>query len=131
MMKLLILAILCAGTAVEAIGRMQSVAARGSLKCKGEPAAGIKIKLMDHNKLVSDDMLAQADSDSQGNFYLSGHRTEISSVAPELKIYHSCDHYFEQCTKLRIPDGYVTAGQTPERAYDIGTLHLEASADSC
>jgi hypothetical protein len=41
---------------------------------------------MDHNTVVSDYMLAQADSDGQGNFYLSGHRTEISSVAPELKM---------------------------------------------
>jgi hypothetical protein len=41
---------------------------------------------MDHNRIVSDDMLAQADSDSQGNFYLSGHRDEISTIAPELKM---------------------------------------------
>jgi len=129
-----LLIVLCvAGFAITAsgIGRMQSIAAKGQLKCKGEAASGIKIKLMDHNTIVSDDMLAQADSDQNGNFYLAGHRTEISSVAPELKIYHSCDHYFEQCTKLRIPDSYVTSGKTPEQAYNIGTLHLEAAADSC
>jgi hypothetical protein len=71
---------------VVGIGRMQSVAAKGRLLCKGEPASAIKIKLMDHNMVVSDDLLAQGDSDASGNFYLAGHRTEISSIAPELKM---------------------------------------------
>ncbi|KAI6196224.1 hypothetical protein M3Y94_01083200 [Aphelenchoides besseyi] len=113
------------------IGRMQSVAIRGQLRCSNQPASGIKVKLVDHNMLLSDDTLAFADTDQNGNFYLAGHRTEISNVSPEVKILHSCEHYFEHCSKLRIPSEYVESGRSPSRAYDVGTIHLEAAADSC
>ncbi|KAI6238555.1 Transthyretin-like family protein [Aphelenchoides fujianensis] len=133
MKSLLFVAVLLVGCAqaIAGIGRSQSVAVRGNLRCKNEAASGVTVSLVDHNFLLSDDTLAFADTDQNGNFYLSGHRSEISDVDPELKIKHSCDHYFEHCVKLRIPGEFVSAGKTPNRVYEVGTVHLEAGADSC
>uniref|UniRef100_A0AC34QRI0 Transthyretin-like family protein n=1 Tax=Panagrolaimus sp. JU765 TaxID=591449 RepID=A0AC34QRI0_9BILA len=50
----------------------QSVGVRGQFMCGTTPAANVNVKLWNKNDLQPDDQLAQAFTDSEGNFQISG-----------------------------------------------------------
>lgn len=90
----LIFVLLALAIPITAIGRMQSISARGRVTCNGSPVGGLKMKLMDHDTFTPSDLMAQTTSDNDGSFRLSGHKTEFTSITPEIRIYHKCGHTF-------------------------------------
>ncbi|EFP11075.1 hypothetical protein GCK72_017635 [Caenorhabditis remanei] len=121
----LLFALISSTSALLGIGRTQSVAVSGRLICNGQPASGVKLKLYEKESTF-DVLLEEATSDSNGQFRLSGSKTEISTIDPKLNIYHKCN-YNGLCYKkigITIPDNYVSSGKTPGKTYDIGTLNL-------
>ncbi|CAI5452931.1 unnamed protein product [Caenorhabditis angaria] len=121
-----ILAVLCnVSYALLGVGRTQSVAVSGRLICNGQPATNIKLKLYEKESTF-DVLLQEGTSDNNGQFRLSGSKTEISTIDPKLNIYHKCN-YNGLCYKkigITIPDNYISSGTNPQRTYDIGTLNL-------
>ncbi|CAI5452932.1 unnamed protein product [Caenorhabditis angaria] len=112
-------------SALLGIGRTQSVAVSGRLICNGQPAANVKLKLYE-KETTFDVKMAEGKTDSNGQFRLSGKKTEITTIDPKLNIYHKCN-YNGLCYKkigITIPDNYVSSGANPQKTYDIGTLNL-------
>ncbi|CAI4231918.1 unnamed protein product [Auanema sp. JU1783] len=107
------------------IGRRQSVAVQGRLLCNGKPASNVKVKLYE-KEFFKDVLLEEGRTNSNGEFRLSGSKSEISTIDPKVNVYHRCD-YIGICYRkfgITIPDNYVSRGRNPSRAYDIGTINL-------
>jgi hypothetical protein len=76
--------------------------------------------------------MGQSVTATDGSFYLAGHKTEFTSVVPELRVYHKCGHFFfRHCSKIRIPPNYVSAGASPQNIYDAGDIRLETMTSNC
>ncbi|KAK6038679.1 Transthyretin-like family protein [Cooperia oncophora] len=73
------------------IGRLQSIAVKGKLVCHNTPASKVKVKLYEEEKIL-DKKLDQSRTDSDGKFYLSGSKREISRIDPKVNIYHKCGY---------------------------------------
>jgi hypothetical protein len=127
-----------------AVGRQQAASARGKLmyvfessqfnvifRCKGKPAGGLNVKMYDHDTFTPDDKIAAVISQIDGAFDISGHRSEVGTMRPDVKIYHKCGHIFEKCHKVRVPESYVTVGSSAKSAYDMGTISLENAKSNC
>jgi hypothetical protein len=69
-----------------AIGRMQSTAVQGRITCNGKPEAGLKLKLYDHDTFTPSDRMGQTVTAADGSFNIAGHKTEFTSVVPELRM---------------------------------------------
>ncbi|KAI3419368.1 hypothetical protein GPALN_006613 [Globodera pallida] len=114
--------------------RTQSVAVEGRLLCGTAPARDVRVKLFDEDLGVDpDDQLDAGYSDSNGNFKLAGHTSEMTNIDVVFKIYHDCDDGIKPGSrklKFVIPNSYVTEGQTPRKTFDIGVLNLEAGFKS-
>uniref|UniRef100_A0A914VDT1 Transthyretin-like family protein n=1 Tax=Plectus sambesii TaxID=2011161 RepID=A0A914VDT1_9BILA len=92
MNRLAISVLLLACVSFCAAFRLQSVGARGTLKCGSRPLANTRVKLWDEDDGIDpDDELASAMTDSQGRFELSGSTREMTPIDARLKIYHDCD----------------------------------------
>ncbi|EPB67435.1 Transthyretin-like family protein [Ancylostoma ceylanicum] len=125
-MQLVILFCLVASTsAFLGFGTKQSVAVSGRLICDGKPAAGVKVKLYEKEAIL-DVKMAEGKTNKNGEFYLSGYKTEISTIDPKVNVYHKCNHKGICYRKfgITIPDNYITKGKTPTKTYDIGTINL-------
>ncbi|GMT17970.1 hypothetical protein PFISCL1PPCAC_9267, partial [Pristionchus fissidentatus] len=111
-----------------AIGWDQSAAVVGQLRCHGEPAAGVLVKLYDDDFGPDlDDLMAEGHTDSEGRFTLSGTTDEVSTIDPKLNIYHDCDETFTPCQRritIEIPKSYVTNGKIPTKTFDFGAMEL-------
>jgi len=107
----------------------QSVGCKGKLLCGAKPASGVRVALWDEDSGPDpDDKLSESHTDSQGMFELKGTTHELTTIDPVCKVYHDCDDGIKpgkRKIKFKIPDSYVTRGETPERIYDIGTINLE------
>ncbi|KAE9551903.1 hypothetical protein FO519_004894 [Halicephalobus sp. NKZ332] len=105
----------------------QSVGARGRLMCGSTPAANTNVKLWNKNTLRPDDQLASVQTDSQGNFQISGGEGSIFSMDVHLKIYTSCGRWLPCDRKLdfTIPSQYVTRTSSVQNWFDLGTINLE------
>ncbi|KIH51777.1 Transthyretin-like family protein [Ancylostoma duodenale] len=73
------------------IGFKQSIGVKGKLICKGNPAGGVKVKLYE-KEVFFDRKLDQGKTDTDGVFKLWGAAREISSIDPQLNIYHKCNY---------------------------------------
>ncbi|VBB34179.1 unnamed protein product [Acanthocheilonema viteae] len=72
----------------------QSVRVKGRLLCGSQPASSILVKLVDKdNGVTSDDLMASSYTDSGGKFDLHGNSYELSTIDPEIRIYHDCNDY--------------------------------------
>ncbi|CAD5211867.1 unnamed protein product [Bursaphelenchus okinawaensis] len=110
-------------------GTEQSAAVRGVLKCNGEGAAKVKVKLYDVDRTDLDDLMAEGETDSDGRFELSGRETEYTSIDPKLNIYHKCRDPDALCFKkieIVIPDSFISQGKIAKKTFDIGELNLNA-----
>nr|CDJ92750.1 Transthyretin domain containing protein [Haemonchus contortus] len=123
---LLIFALIPSCTALLGIiGREQSVAVTGRLICEGRPAGDVKVKLYD-KELFFDSKLDEVRTNRNGEFRVSGHKREITTIDPKVNIYHKCN-YNGFCYKklsITIPDNFVSDGALPRATYDIGTINL-------
>ncbi|CAJ0941760.1 unnamed protein product, partial [Mesorhabditis belari] len=110
------------------IGRTQSIAVKGALTCDGKPASGVLVKLFDDDRgLDSDDFLGSTKTDFKGEFIVSGHTAEITTIDPKINIYHDCNDGAKPCQRkftIGIPDKYVSSGKTPTKTYNAGILEL-------
>ena len=108
----------------------QSYRVKGQLKCGSQPAAQVRVKLIDDDDGPNpDDLLDQGYTDGQGRFDLSGDTSEITRIDPTLKIYHDCNDGIKPCQrrwKFELPNKYINSGVNPTKMIDIGTWNLEA-----
>ncbi|KAI6184095.1 hypothetical protein M3Y97_00559700 [Aphelenchoides bicaudatus] len=117
--------------------RKQSTAVKGRLHCGGVPAANVKVKLVDKDTgLDPDDEMSAGYTDSDGRFHLQGDETELTTIDPQLKIYHKCNHAPKPCDRkwvINIPDLYVSdvlsEGQNPKKVFDLGDVNLEVELE--
>ncbi|KIH52150.1 Transthyretin-like family protein, partial [Ancylostoma duodenale] len=125
MQLLILLSFVASSLALLGIGSQQSVAVKGKLICDGKPAVGVKVKLYEKESLL-DVKMDEGKTDRNGEFLLSGYKTEISTIDPKVNIYHKCNHIGLCYRKfgITIPDDYITKGKTPKKTYDIGTINL-------
>jgi hypothetical protein len=80
----------------------------------------------------SDDLLDSKYTNDEGEFYLAGETMELTNIDPEVRIYHSCNQHIPLCKRewvIGIPDKYITAGTTPNKVMDLGTLNLEVELE--
>ncbi|CAB3404937.1 unnamed protein product [Caenorhabditis bovis] len=126
---LLILAALVAATAaIPFIGSVQSVKVTGKVTCNGSPAENIKVKLYE-KEIVLDKLLDERTTDRRGSFVMSGSKKELTAIDPHVNIYHKCN-YKGPCykkLKIKIPKSFITAGEHPDKTFDIGELNLAGS----
>ncbi|CAJ0605783.1 unnamed protein product [Cylicocyclus nassatus] len=125
MQLLIILALVGSSLALLGIGRTQSVAVQGRLICNGQPASNVKVKLYEKESTFDVNM-AEGVTNQNGEFRLTGSKTEISTIDPKVNIYHKCN-YNGLCYRkfgITIPDNYVSTGQNPQQTFDIGTINL-------
>ncbi|CAI4230564.1 unnamed protein product [Auanema sp. JU1783] len=109
-----------------AIGFSQSVQVVGKLMCHDEPAKNVKLKLYEKG-VVFDSFMAEDKTDSNGEFKLSGTETEISSIDPQVNIYHDCDDGWTPCQRrisFKIPDMYITKGTVANKPFNLGVMQL-------
>ncbi|CAJ0605732.1 unnamed protein product [Cylicocyclus nassatus] len=122
---LIFLSLAGSSLALLGIGSTQSVAVTGRLICNGRPASDVKVKLYE-KELTFDVKMDEGRTNGNGEFRLSGSKTEITTIDPKVNIYHKCN-YNGICYKkigITIPDNYVTNGPTPQKTFDIGTINL-------
>uniref|UniRef100_A0A7E4VAP1 Transthyretin-like family protein n=1 Tax=Panagrellus redivivus TaxID=6233 RepID=A0A7E4VAP1_PANRE len=123
---LMVLMAVFAGPSMALIGRTQSSGATGTLTCNGRPATNVKVKLYDEDDTDMDDLMGQTTTDSRGSFRVSGHTDEITTIDPKVNIYHDCNDNLPCKRKftIKIPNNYVTQGNTARNFYNIGNLEL-------
>uniref|UniRef100_A0A914YYZ8 Transthyretin-like family protein n=1 Tax=Panagrolaimus superbus TaxID=310955 RepID=A0A914YYZ8_9BILA len=108
--------------------RQQSVGIRGRLLCGTKPLADTQVKLWNKNKLGSDDQLAAAKTDAQGNYELTGGVGSLFGMNVHFKVYHDCDDGVKPCQRkvdLKVPDQYVTRSSDVQKFFDAGTMNME------
>ncbi|ULU01780.1 hypothetical protein L3Y34_001818 [Caenorhabditis briggsae] len=116
------------------LGRLQSVAVSGQLKCEGKPAAGLRVDLMESDNNVEesgiiddDDFINYFITDESGNFNVSGSEVEISGIEPYVNIFHKCDDGLSPCQRvlrINIPKSATVWGETSSELFSIGTFEL-------
>ncbi|KAF8357494.1 ttr-33 [Pristionchus pacificus] len=111
----------------------QSAGVRGVLLCGDKPLANTKIKLYDDDSGIDlDDLLAEGQTDSLGQFLLHGFTSEIGTIDPKLNVYHDCDDGITPCQRkvtFWIPKDFVSTGQHPKRYFDIGHVNMQTIFD--
>ncbi|KAI6238557.1 hypothetical protein M3Y99_00679400 [Aphelenchoides fujianensis] len=130
----LLLAAVLPASFVLGIGDDQAVAVKGVLYCHDQPAKNTLVKLYDIDEPDMDDLLDKKYTDDDGSFFLSGYETEasrcitiITSIDAQLNIYTDCEDDWTPCQRkisIKIPDKYITKGQTAKKVFDAGQLNL-------
>uniref|UniRef100_A0A914QUB6 Transthyretin-like family protein n=1 Tax=Panagrolaimus davidi TaxID=227884 RepID=A0A914QUB6_9BILA len=97
-----------------------------SLKCNGKPAAGILLKLYEHDTFTFDDKLVSGRTDHNGDFQITGTGHEFSRITPKFKIYHDCDDWLpcQRKITITIPKNYISNADYAKEPYNIGILEL-------
>uniref|UniRef100_A0AC34FMS8 Uncharacterized protein n=1 Tax=Panagrolaimus sp. ES5 TaxID=591445 RepID=A0AC34FMS8_9BILA len=106
---------------------IQSTAIQGYINCDGTPASFAKIELWDKDTFDPDDLMTNGTAGKAGNFYIQGKESEVSTIDPELRIYHKCGDENVKCFKvtiIEIPDEFITKGANPKSIYDAGNVNL-------
>ncbi|EFP09590.1 CRE-TTR-1 protein [Caenorhabditis remanei] len=116
------------------LGRLQSVAVSGQVKCEGKPAVGVRVDLMESDNnmeesgiIDDDDFMSYAVTDELGNFNMSGSEVEISGIEPYVNIFHKCDDGLSPCQRvlrINIPKSATIWGDTPTELFSIGIFEL-------
>uniref|UniRef100_A0AC35U748 Transthyretin-like family protein n=1 Tax=Rhabditophanes sp. KR3021 TaxID=114890 RepID=A0AC35U748_9BILA len=120
-------ALLAFSEALPKLGKLQSVSIKGKLMCDDKGAESIRIKLYDVDTLTLDDKMGETTTDSTGSFKIEGSESAIFHIKPKLNIYHKCGDPTMMCHKkfsIRIPESYISEGETAEKTFDLGTLNL-------
>uniref|UniRef100_A0A914CKW5 Transthyretin-like family protein n=1 Tax=Acrobeloides nanus TaxID=290746 RepID=A0A914CKW5_9BILA len=115
--------ILSFSEALLGIGRTQKIDVTGSLTCDGKPASGVLVKLYDNNKLMWDNLLGKANTNSNGYFDISGKINDITKMDPKVNIYTKCHVGLVRCPRkitIKVPHSAINTGNT----YSIGQIEL-------
>ncbi|CAJ0605728.1 unnamed protein product [Cylicocyclus nassatus] len=110
---------------ISKVGSTQSVAVTGRLVCNEKPAADVKVKLYE-KELILDVKMDEGRTNESGEFHLSGSKKEVSTIDPQVNVYHKCD-YNGICYRkfgIAVPADFVTEGPTPQKTFDIGIVNL-------
>uniref|UniRef100_A0A914YWY3 Uncharacterized protein n=1 Tax=Panagrolaimus superbus TaxID=310955 RepID=A0A914YWY3_9BILA len=107
---------------------VQSTAIRGSVVCGRERFGRVRLELWDKDRTDPDDLMMKPVHISYGDtFTLDGKENEISTIDPELRIFHKCGDERARCYKksiILIPDEYVTKGERPKKIFMAGRIDL-------
>jgi len=132
-MLCILLALFCTLLGSSFAFRQQCAGVRGRLLCGDKPAANVLVKLMDEdNGPDPDDTLDSGYTDSQGRFELKGDTREMTTIDPEVRIYHDCNDHGLPCQRewvIRVPDKYVFSGSTPKKFMELGVMNLEVELE--
>ncbi|TKR57523.1 hypothetical protein L596_030775 [Steinernema carpocapsae] len=109
--------------------RKQGVAVKGRLLCGDKALKNTKVKIfdVDRNPGDSDDLLDEKFTDANGEFVLDGTTRELSTIEPELRIYHDCNDGIRPCQRkvvIEVPTKYIHHGKVKEW-YNIGELNVK------
>ncbi|CAI4226738.1 unnamed protein product [Auanema sp. JU1783] len=111
--------------------RSQSYAVRGRLICGPSPSTNVRVKLWEADRGDDpDDLLDTTHTDSNGEFVLSGFTSELTTIDPQIRIYHNCNDenkFGKRRVKFLLPKSYISDGRTPKKEYDLGIINLETS----
>ncbi|KAI3420077.1 hypothetical protein GPALN_003409 [Globodera pallida] len=109
-------------------GTKQSGAAKGKLLCGGKPYKGAKVKLWDKDTLDPDDLMAESETNAEGEFEVNGSETEVSNIDLRLSIYHNCEDEAKECLRridIDIGDEFISReSDKAGKEYDVGILNL-------
>uniref|UniRef100_A0AC34FMI1 Uncharacterized protein n=1 Tax=Panagrolaimus sp. ES5 TaxID=591445 RepID=A0AC34FMI1_9BILA len=107
---------------------IQSTAVTGILICGKSPYPFATVELWDKDTLDPDDLMANGTSEHDGGFFLQGNQSELTTIDPELRIFHKCGDPTAKCYKqiiIEIPDDFVTADEKPQKIYQVHTIDLK------
>uniref|UniRef100_A0A914HM70 Transthyretin-like family protein n=1 Tax=Globodera rostochiensis TaxID=31243 RepID=A0A914HM70_GLORO len=94
-------------------GTKQSGAAKGKLLCGGKPYKEAKVKLWDKDTLDPDDLMAESETNAEGEFEVKGSETEDEA---------------KECLRridIDIGDEFISReSDKAEKEYDVGILNL-------
>ncbi|EFP04808.1 CRE-TTR-39 protein [Caenorhabditis remanei] len=113
---------------VRAIGRKQAIGVKGKLMCGGRPVRNATVKLWDNDMFDPDDLIAETHVNEDGTFELSGFAISITSIDPQLRIYHNCRTTSKVCRRkitFTVPDNYINKGVKVQKWFDLGTPNME------
>ncbi|KAH7694485.1 Protein TTR-8 [Aphelenchoides avenae] len=122
----LLAVILSVALASVSVRPSQTIGVSGQLKCNGQAASGVLVKLFDHDTLTRDDKIASGRTDAQGRFSISGTANEITRITPKFNIYHDCNDGITPCQRkvsIYIPKSYVSQIRS-KPIYDAGVMEL-------
>uniref|UniRef100_A0A914DBC9 Transthyretin-like family protein n=1 Tax=Acrobeloides nanus TaxID=290746 RepID=A0A914DBC9_9BILA len=116
-------ALFCFSEALLGIGRTQTIDVQGSLTCDGQPSSGVLVKLYDSNTFQWDNLLGKANTNSAGQFSITGKINDITKMDPKVNIYTNCHVGAVRCPRkivLKVPHSAINSGNT----YSIGHIEL-------
>ncbi|CAD5222593.1 unnamed protein product [Bursaphelenchus okinawaensis] len=111
----------------------QGTAVRGQLTCRGSTTPNVEVKLFDLDTLDADDLMAESYTGPTGVFYLNGTTFEVTSIEPELRIYHNCNNNGKPCKRKirrRVPDQFIYSAGTAHQVYNLGALELSGTFEN-
>ncbi|CAJ0565567.1 unnamed protein product, partial [Mesorhabditis spiculigera] len=126
-MSLTTFAVIFAVFLAYATANKQTVAIEGRLTCEGRPAAGVKVKLYDHDTFTLDDKLAETKTDHEGYFRIAGTGSEVSRLNAKFNIYHKCGMTVPLCDykfSFAVPYDFVNTGTYANKVYNAQTIEL-------
>uniref|UniRef100_A0A1I7TDB6 Transthyretin-like family protein n=1 Tax=Caenorhabditis tropicalis TaxID=1561998 RepID=A0A1I7TDB6_9PELO len=96
--------------------------------CGGRPVRNATIKLWDNDMFDPDDLIAETQANVDGTFELSGFVISITSIDPQIRIYHNCRSTSKVCRRkitFTVPDNYINKGKKVATWFDLGTPNME------
>uniref|UniRef100_A0A914VTX9 Uncharacterized protein n=1 Tax=Plectus sambesii TaxID=2011161 RepID=A0A914VTX9_9BILA len=105
------------------------------LICDGKPAAGIVVKLQDHDTFDPNDTLGCTTTEEDGSYEMQGFTDEKTSIDLRLKIYTDChdsslwglikDVPCQRRITLDLPNEAINSGQNVTNWFVAGVINLD------
>ncbi|KAI6169967.1 putative effector protein [Aphelenchoides bicaudatus] len=123
---------LLATAIIAVVARDQSIWAKGSLACQGQPGIGFLVQVWDHDIADPDDKMGENFTDDGGYFNVTGWTESNSDIKPYMKFIHNCTGDSAQaCLRMEIPATYINEGREPTTVYDAYVVELNNRPNDC